>query len=134
MSIAENSMLKFLGINASAAYGFLAGESRQVHRGEITQFAAVAAHGRACATYDCNICSLCHERTLYESLIEQGQTCYFIMSPRSKPLSCHLDDHIRSAPDAAGSVAWSARALKHHHCPRFAPNRLAVLTSFVPTS
>jgi hypothetical protein len=61
LRVAENSMVKFLGIDAGTLYRFLAGNGGQVHGGKVAQFAAVAAHGRARAAYDCNVCCLCHK-------------------------------------------------------------------------
>src|SRR6478736_6217615 len=75
LRVAEDGVVKLFGIDAGTPDCFLAGDGGQVHGGKVAQFAAIAAHGRARAAYDCNVCSLCHKEKTYcmKSLIEQGK-------------------------------------------------------------
>src|SRR4029077_11180119 len=94
LRVAENRVVKFFGIDPGTPDRFLAGHGGQVHGGKVAQFAAIAAHGRARAVNDCNVCSLCHMRNLlYEESDRAGQTLKFTILSVGVP-----------SPDQSGSV------------------------------
>src|SRR5437868_5978421 len=107
-------MVKFFGIDAGSPDRFLAGDRGQVHGGKVAQFAAITAHGRARAAYDCNVCSLCHMRNLlYEELRSQGQTLKFIICVAPTALDLTLQpthpSRLASTPTRENRTCWGPR-------------------------
>src|SRR5262249_8364052 len=112
LGVAENSMVKLFGIDAGAPDGLLTGDGGQLHGGKIAQFAAIAAHGRARATYDCDVCCLCAH---WELLVrrDSDRSCKLsILSARLRPRQCMRVRFARSQRISAKKLPAACRFSK----------------------
>src|ERR1051326_8679911 len=63
LGVAKDCMIELFGIDACPMNGFLAGNRRQIHGGELPQFTAITPHRRASTAYNCNLINRQFHRT-----------------------------------------------------------------------